>query len=103
MFRLVPKIDCYAKSKQKGAAEKAELLLEQMIDKSREGRSNVKPNTITVNCVLDALAKSGEKGAAARAENVLSRMENNNAACFDNVQLNTISYTSGKSQSGRAE
>lgn len=65
-----------------------------MIGQSEEGRTSVRPNTITINCVLDALAKTG---AASRAEKLLSRMERGSESHLDRVNLNTISYTSGKS------
>lgn len=54
----------------------------------------VRPNTITINCVLDALAKSG---AASRAEKLLTRMEQHSESYLEQVRLNTISYTSGES------
>jgi pentatricopeptide repeat protein len=64
-----------------------------MISQSEEGRTSIRPNTITINCVLDALAKAG---AASRAEKLLSRMERHSENHLDRVSLNTISYTSGK-------
>jgi hypothetical protein len=86
-------IGCCAKSKQPGAAEKALDLLEQMIYLNREGRPEVRPNTVIINCVLDALAKDN---AASRAEALLTRMEKQqySDSCLDRVCLNAISYTS---------
>lgn len=65
-----------------------------MIHQSKEGRTGVRPNTITINCVLDALAKSG---AASRAEKLLTRMEQCSESYLEQIRLNTISYTSGES------
>lgn len=63
-----------------------------MMDLTKRGRTNVKPNTITVNVVLDALAKSD---MASRAESLLNRMEQEQFTddTLDDVRLNTISYT----------
>lgn len=59
---------------------------------TRQGRTNARPNIITINCVLDALAKSGQ---ASRAEQLLTRIEQDesNDAVLDGIRLNAISYT----------
>ena len=64
-----------------------------MIYLSREGRPEVRPTTVTVNCVLDVLAKNGD---ASRAEALLDRMEEQqySDSSLDRVRLNVISYTS---------
>jgi len=61
-----------------------------MISQSNEGRLGVRPNTVTINCVLDALVKNG---AASRAEDLLNRMEQQSDFALEHVSLNTISYT----------
>lgn len=40
-----------------------------------EGRSELQPDTVSFNTVLDALAQSGQRGAQRRAEVLLERME----------------------------
>jgi pentatricopeptide repeat protein len=67
-------IDAWSKSGYRGAAVRAEQLLDKMEAKYLAGDSDLKPNTYTYNAVISALAKSGETGAAARAERVLQNM-----------------------------
>ena len=57
-----------AKSGFRGAATRADKLLEKMELEYQAGDNDLKPNTFTYNAVINALAKSGEPGAAARAE-----------------------------------
>ena len=57
-----------AKSGHKGAASRADQLLDKMEAKYLAGDMDLKPNTFTYNAVINALAKSGEAGAAARGE-----------------------------------
>lgn len=69
-------IDAWSKSGYRGAAVRAEQLLDKMESKYLAGDTDLKPNTYTYNAVISALAKSGESGAAARAERVLQNMVN---------------------------
>jgi len=95
VYTITSIIDCYAKQHQtKGNAKKAVALLQKMIQTCKAGDVTVKPNTITVNCVLDALAKSNEPGEAEEAEALLRSLQNSCEMCLDKVHLNTISYTS---------
>lgn len=106
VFTFTGVIDCYAKSKQPGAATKAVEMFDRMLTSCNEGNFDVKPNTVTLNCVLDALAKCGESGAADQAKALLTRVLASNEPCLDKVHLNTISYTSvidAYSKSGMAE
>jgi hypothetical protein len=64
------------KSGFRGAAARADQLLDKMEAKHQAGDMDLKPNTFTYNAVINALAKSGEAGAAARAERVLQNMVN---------------------------
>jgi pentatricopeptide repeat protein len=66
----------WAKSGYRGAATRADQLLDKMEAKYLAGDVDLKPNTFTYNAVINALAKSGEAGAAARAERVLQNMVN---------------------------
>ena len=40
-----------------------------------EGRTELQPDTVSFNTVIDALAQSGQRGAQRRAEILLERME----------------------------
>ena len=66
----------YARSGEKGAAERAERLLERMNAQYLAGVSDVKPSRICYNALIDCWAKSGEGTFGARkAEAVLERMQ----------------------------
>lgn len=69
-----------------------------MIDLSENGNPALKPNTITINCVLDTLAKSREKGAADRAERLLTQMEESREGHLDMAHPNTITYSTGEKE-----
>lgn len=100
-FTYTAVIDSWAKSGYRGAAARADQLLDKMEAKYLAGDLDLKPNTFTYNAgesvtcdcvnscspvlcsylsfrgaVINALAKSGEPGAAARAERVLQNMVN---------------------------
>ena len=121
-FTYTAVIDAYAKSGYRGAASRADLLLDQMEAKYAAGDADLKPvsdaefhlnihsslyissrltcltikfpqNTFTYNAVINALAKSGEPGAAARAERVLHNMVNRLRANGGNdVKPTTINF-----------
>jgi hypothetical protein len=67
-------IDAWAKSREKGAAQRAEALLAKMDELHRQGYEGVRPNVISYNAVINAWAKSRENGAAQRAEAILNHM-----------------------------
>jgi pentatricopeptide repeat protein len=67
-------INALAKSGERGAAARAEHVLQIMEKRHRDGDPDFKPNTRTHTCVIDAWAKSGERGAARRAEQILNNM-----------------------------
>ena len=75
-FTYTAVIDAWAKSGYRGAAARADQLLDKMEAKYLAGDVDLKPNSYTYNAVICALAKSGEAGAAARAERVLQNMVN---------------------------
>jgi pentatricopeptide repeat protein len=67
-------INALAKSGERGAAARAEHVLQVMEKRFRDGDPEIKPNTRTHTSVIDAYAKSGERGAARRAEQILNGM-----------------------------
>ena len=67
-------INCWAKSGERGAAARAEHVLQVMEKRHHDGDPDFKPNTRTHTSVIDAWAKSGERGAARRAEQILNSM-----------------------------
>ena len=68
-------IDAWAKSGEKGAAQKAEYLLETMHDMATATNNiNMFPNVISFNSVLHAWAKSNDPFAASHAEAILQKM-----------------------------
>ena len=67
-------IDCWAKSKQKDVAERAENMLKQMQEMHNVGNDKVKANVVTFNSVINAWSKSGAKDAPQRAEALLHQM-----------------------------
>ena len=86
-------IDAWAKSGYRGAASRADQLLDKMEAKHLAGDPDLKPNTFTYNAVINALAKSGEAGAAARAERVLQNMVNRHRnGGGDDVKPTTINF-----------
>ena len=68
-------ISAWAKSGERGAAQRAESILKRMQELHEAGNPDVKPNTISFNSVISAWANSGERGAAERAEAILKRMQ----------------------------
>ena len=80
-----------AKSKERGAARRAEQLLFRVEKLYRDGYYSRKPDLVSYNTVMDAWARSGEKDSAKRAEQLLQRLEemhNNHGG----VKPNTRSY-----------
>lgn len=70
-------IQALAKSGEAGAAARAERVLQNMVNRHRNGGGDdVKPTTINFNTVLDAWAKSGGgRASAERAEEILEWMD----------------------------
>jgi hypothetical protein len=59
----------------RGAVERCEAILKRMEGLALEGRTELQPDTVSFNTVIDALAQSGQHGAQRRAETLLYRME----------------------------
>ena len=91
-------INALAKSGEAGAAARAERVLQNMVNRHRNGSSEdtVKPTTINFNTVLDAWAKSGGgRQAAERAEEILEWMDRlhkqgNTLVCPDTISFNAV-------------
>ena len=69
-------INGFAKSRQEGAAEKADAWLHRFWDLHKEGKVSDKPNKITYNAVLTAYARSRDNKALAgqRAQELLEEL-----------------------------
>jgi hypothetical protein len=69
-------INCWAKSGEWGAGQRAYEIVQDMEDQYRGGTNvHLKPDIITYSTLLDTISKSREKGAAEKAEEVLTFME----------------------------
>jgi hypothetical protein len=79
-------INVYAKSGERGAAARAEAILQKLEDKSSQGKPWISPDVRTYTLVIDAYAKSREPDAAKRAEAILNGMD-------DRVKPNVQTYT----------
>jgi Pentatricopeptide repeat domain/PPR repeat len=87
-------INALAKSGEPGAAARAERVLQNMVNRHRNGGSDdVKPTTINFNTVLDAWAKSGGgRQAAERAEEILEWMDRLHKGGNPDVKPDTITF-----------
>lgn len=90
VFTYTSVIHCFANTD----AYKALELLHRMLDACRAGNNDVKPNTITLNVVLDALAKNGDIRSAEEALKLLRMFQESCEACTENVTLSAASFTS---------
>lgn len=90
VFTYTSVIHCYANTD----AYKALELLHRMLDACKAGNNNVKPNTITLNVVLDALAKTGDMKSAEEALKLLIMFEDSCEPYAKNVNLTAVSFTS---------
>jgi pentatricopeptide repeat protein len=83
-------IDAYAKSRERDAVKRAEGLLSQMSVLAKEqGHSDMMPNTMTYNTLLNCLARRGE---AEKAEHLLQKMMLMGGT--DGVRADTFSFNS---------
>lgn len=82
----------HAQSTQSGSADKAEMLLDYMLEQN--GPSSIRPNAITFNTVLDAISKSKLPGSAARAEKILNKMQLIYEEGWNELRPDTFSFAS---------
>jgi pentatricopeptide repeat protein len=85
-------ISAWARSKEVGAAKKAEAILLKMHADYTADSSNPKPNTVCFNEVLYGWARSTDGRASDRAEMVLKLMEDMNRAGNTDVIPDTRTY-----------
>jgi pentatricopeptide repeat protein len=71
-FTYTAVIQAYANSGAPGSPQRAEALIERMIDKCQRGDDSVRPTARTFNAVIHAYGKAGN---AERAASVFARME----------------------------
>lgn len=67
--------NAWSKSNDKGAAIRCEVILKRMEGLALEGRTELAPDTVSFNTVIDTLARSGLRDAQRRAEMLLERMD----------------------------
>lgn len=81
-------ISAWARSRRPDAPDRAEALLNRMIDIANvEGREDVRPNTFTYNALINAFAR---RGLVVKAEEYLAKMQELSA----NVDADRITYNS---------
>jgi hypothetical protein len=74
------------------SAKRAEAILDHMQKQYKEGTTDVQPNTVTFNTVIDAYAKSQDPSAPEKAEALLYRMEAEHKAGNMDAKPNVISF-----------
>ena len=94
-------ISAYANSPESGSADKAEKMLNRLLDlyfdEDRPHYNYLRPDTITFNSVVSAWAKSTEEAAVYNAEEIVKKMEkfsNANGSKFLPVEPDKFTYTS---------
>ena len=73
---------------RQGNARKAESVLKEMLD------SNMEPDLISYNCILDSWRQDDEPGAAERAESILQTLQQNYDDGLSDIKPNGRSYSS---------
>jgi pentatricopeptide repeat protein len=74
-FSFFSSRNAWSKSGAREAPERCKVILQRMEDLYRSGRTELQPNTISFNTVLDCLAQSRSPTAAADAEHLLDYMD----------------------------
>ena len=88
-------MNCIAKSNERGSAERAEAILNQMEELYEAGNDGARPDSVSYSTVLNAWARSSEPDAADRAETILERLEVRAADLSgDPVKPNAYYYSS---------
>ena len=85
-------INAWAKSREKGAAQRAEEILNHMLKLHEGGRKDCCPSTQSFTTVIDAWARSRDKDAPKRAEALLEKMEMLYGQGYKDVRPDVISY-----------
>ena len=86
-------LDTISKSKEKGAAARAESLLDRMQQMYLDGCKEVRPDTFSFASVLNAYANSTEPNAAEKCEEILRHMQLLYEDGNKNVRPNTICFS----------
>ena len=79
---------------QRGEADKAVRLLQEMKEWERRGHDNLAPTTTSYASVFNALARSDEDDAADMARHLLKEMEQEYRAGKERLKPNSVVYTS---------
>jgi pentatricopeptide repeat protein len=85
-------INCWAKSRQEGTADRAEAIYGEMEDRYKAGDETFKPNVISYSSVINAYAKTGKaEKAEALLEEMYDAFVNGNESVKPNVRsFNTV-------------
>lgn len=87
-------IEAQAYSGMEGSPEKAEELLELMIQRYQSGDPDVVPNARCFNAVISSHAKSAMTGAAQQAEYLFDRLEGLYMSGLEEAKPNSFNYNS---------
>jgi len=68
-------LNAWAKSDKPEAPAMAEMVLEEMVEASRNGDTQLKPDAISFSTVMDAYARSDERNASRRCEELFQMMD----------------------------
>ena len=86
-------LDAISKTREEGAAERAETILNKMQRMYEQGCKDVRPDTFSFASVLNAYANSGQPDAARKAEKILKHMQMLHEDGNDSVVPNTICFS----------
>jgi hypothetical protein len=67
-------INCWAKSRQNGAADRAEAILREMQNRYKAGDKDVEPNIISYASVILAWSHSRQRDSVVKAESLMNEM-----------------------------
>lgn len=104
-------LNCWARSDQDGAAERAEAILTRMEELALRGNAHVAPNAVAYSTTLHAWSRSQAHDSADRAVALLTRMEkaHRNGQAFSkpnqycyNATMNAIAKSSLPSKATKA-
>lgn len=87
-------IDAYARSGKRGAAERAEAILDEMMLLYQAGDTSLAPTTVSWNATINAWSKSADRNAGVRAQKLLDRMNALYSSGVSFVRPDEFSYCS---------
>ena len=91
-----------SKSKQRGAAQEAQNVLDRMLERYHNGDMRVKPDTVAFSTVIDAWARDDSPHAAQCALDLLDHMVRLSYQGYEDMAPNALTYTSVLAALGRS-